>query len=474
MGKAQTTSPADVLSRAGIDLHLEVSGTRIRAGLTAALRESVRSGRLAPGARLPSSRALAEDLGIARSTVTECYTELVEEGWLTAQHGSGTRVAQSAMPHDARGADRPTRPAPRRHGLEPGAADYADFPRKAWMAAARRALTNAPHSAFGYGDPLGRIELRTALVEYLARARGVQTTPERIIVTSGYHHALGIVAQALRSRGATTVAVEGYGLDIYRGVLTDAGLSLPPIPVDRDGARVGELETMPDAGAAVLTPAHQFPTGHALSSERRAAAVDWARRTDAVILEDDYDGEFRYDRKPIGALQSLDPDHVIYLGTASKSVAPALRLGWAAVPAHLLDDVGRAKGRVDTVSALDQLIFTEFLSSGAFDRHVRGRRQSHRHRRDELITALDSPGRETRIVGMPAGLQATLLLPAGTEAWMREAALHQGLQVSGLSEFRHPDLAAADDWGDGLVVNFASISDSAWEGALRSLMRILP
>ena len=273
----------------------------------------------------------------------------------------------------------------------------------------------APPDAFGYGDPLGRMELRTALADYLSRVRGVYAEPERIVICSGFHHGLTLIARALKARGARAVAVEAYGLDLYRALLTDAGLSIPPLPVDEHGARTDDLAGLSGVGAVLLTPAHQFPTGVALSPERRAAAIDWARSTGGLILEDDYDGEFRYDRKPVGALQGLDPDRVVYFGTASKSLAPALRVAWMVVPENLLPDVAAAKGRVEMVSVLDQLTLAEFITSGGFDRHVRSRRQSYRRRRDQLVAALAQSAPDVRVTGMAAGLQAVLELPPGTE-----------------------------------------------------------
>lgn len=445
------------------------------AGLTDALRDAVRSTRLAPGTRLPSTRALAEDLGIARSTVTECYTALIEEGWLTARPGSGTRVAARA-PSRRESPGSPPGAVRRRssQGLEPGAATYAEFPRTAWLAAARRALATAPHSTYGYGDPLGRIELRTALAEYLARTRGVRADPTRTVITSGFHHGLGLLARALRAHGADTVAVEAYGLDIYRAVLDDDGIDTRPLEVDGSGARVDRLSDVPGTAAVLLTPAHQFPSGYALSAERRAGVIDWARRTGGVILEDDYDGEFRYDRRPVGALQGLDPEHVAYFGTASKTVAPALRLAWVVVPARLLTAVAQAKGRVDTVSVLDQLIFAEFIASGAFDRHVRGRRRTYKRRREQLVQTLADVAPAVQVIGMAAGLQALLALPAGTEAGVLHDAERLGLTVSDLAQFRHPAADAPPPWPDALVVNFSNVSDSAWPDALRALCRVLP
>jgi GntR family transcriptional regulator/MocR family aminotransferase len=459
----------------GVDLHLELSGPGLRSGLTDALREAVRSGRLAPGSRLPASRTLAADLGIARSTVTEGYAELVAEGWLTAQQGSGTRVAERAAPRRAAAAPAP--PGRRRptHGLLPGAADFSEFPRTQWLAAARRVLAVAPPDAFGYGDPLGRVELRTALADYLSRVRGVSAEPERIVICSGFHHGLALTARALKARGVRAVAVEAYGLDLYRELLTDAGLSIPPLLVDEHGARTDELASLSGVGAVLLTPAHQFPTGFALSPQRRAAAVDWARTTGGLILEDDYDGEFRYDRKPVGALQGLDPERVVYFGTASKSLAPALRVAWMVVPEHLLPDITAAKGPVETVSVLEQLTLAEFITSGAFDRHVRSRRQSYRRRRDQLVTALAQGAPDVPVTGMAAGLQAVLELPPGTVSRVLQGAARQGLMVSAMAEFRHEALADQHaGTRDALVVNYSAVSDSAWGGALKALCSVMP
>jgi GntR family transcriptional regulator / MocR family aminotransferase len=452
---------AESQTNSGADLHLVLSGTGLRAGLTDALREAVRSGRLTPDTRLPASRTLAADLGVSRSTVTESYAELVAEGWLTARQGSGTRVARRAEPQATAVLPRPPRPI---EALMPGAPDYAEFPRTAWLAAARRALDAAPPSAFGYGDPLGRIELRAALADYLARARGVSADPRHIVICSGFHHGLALVARALRARGARAVAVEAYGLDLYRTLLADAGLHVGSIPVDEHGARVGELR---DVAAVLLTPAHQFPTGVALSPERRAQVLDWARTTGGLILEDDYDGEFRYDRKPVGALAGLDPDRVVYFGTASKSLAPAIRAAWMVTPGHLLPEVAAAKGPVETVSVLDQLTLAEFIRSGTFDRHVRARRQTYRRRREQLIAALARAAPEVRVTGMAAGLQAVLALPPGTEKAALQAASRRGLKISSLGEFH------GGATPDALVVNYSAVSNSAWDGTLDALVAAL-
>ncbi|MDT5064372.1 MAG: GntR family transcriptional regulator / MocR family aminotransferase [Mycobacterium sp.] len=462
-------------SMSGVDLHLDVTGSGLRTGLMDALREAVRTGRLAPGSRLPSSRSLAADLGIARNTVADSYAELIAEGWLTAQQGSGTRVANRSRPRKAAPAPpRPTLSQPR-YGLMPGSPNVADFPRTQWLAAARRALTAAPHDAFGYGDALGRIELRTVLADYLARSRGVFAEPERIVVCSGFHHGLMLIGQVLRVRRVRAVAVESYGYDVYRDLLTGAGLRTPPLYVDEQGARTTDLAHT-NAGAVLMTPAHQYPTGVELCPDRRATAVDWARATGGLILEDDYDGEFRYDRQPVGALQGLDPDRVVYFGSASKSLAPGLRLAWMVLPEELVPEVTAAKGYVEWSSTLDQLTLAEFISSGAYDRHVRSMRLRYRRRRDELIAAVAERAPGIRVTGMSAGLQAVLELPRGTERAVVRAAAEQGLAVSGMADFRYE--GEDSPWRlperDALVVGYAAPSDSAWAGALDALCNVMP
>ncbi|MBQ0891062.1 PLP-dependent aminotransferase family protein [Streptomyces sp. RM72] len=453
----------------GVDLHLEPTGPGLRRGLTDALREAVRTGRLGPGTRLPSSRVLAADLGIARNTVADAYADLVAEGWLTARQGSGTRVAERVAAAPSRtSARRPGGHARPAYDLRPGTPDLASFPRTAWLRAARRAVTAAPHDALGYGDGRGRSELRAALAGYLARVRGVRADPGTLVVCGGVAHGLVVLAGALRARGVHTVAVESYGLHVHRDLLTRAGLRTVPLPVDDRGADTGALT---DEGAVLLTPAHQFPTGVPLHPDRRAAAVAWAHRTGGLILEDDYDGEFRYDRQSVGALQGLDPDRVVYLGTASKSLAPGLRLGWMALPPSLVGDV-----MDDPVSrtpgVLDQLTLAQFLDSGDYDRHVRSARLRYRRRRDALVAALAERAPAVRVTGIAAGLHAVLPLPSGTEQQVLRSAAWHGLAVHGLSMFRHP--AASLPPLDALVVGYGTPPDHAWAGALDALCRALP
>ncbi|MEU9207526.1 PLP-dependent aminotransferase family protein [Streptomyces sp. NPDC048415] len=455
----------------GVDLHVEPTGPGVRKGLTDALREAVRGGRLAPGTRLPSSRSLAADLGIARNTVADAYADLVAEGWLTARQGSGTRVAERTVTRPApesapRGRER-ARPA---YDLVPGSPDLAAFPRTEWLKAARRALTAAPYDALGYGDPRGRPELRTALASYLSRARGVRADPDRIVICSGFADGLTLLGAVLRARALRSLAVESYGLDVHWNLLHRAGLRTTPLPFDDLGTRTDEVRGM---RAVLLTPAHQFPMGVPLHPDRRAAVVDWARRTGGLILEDDYDGEFRYDRQPVGALQGLDPDHVVYLGTASKSLAPALRLGWLVLPPSLAAEVTSLKGGGGwSTGALDQLTLAEFLTSGAYDRHVRAARLRYRRRRDALVAALAARAPEVHATGIAAGLHAVLRLPPGTEQSVVQAAAWQGLALHGLSRYRHPDADMASP--DALVVGYGTPPDHAWSGALDALCRALP
>ncbi|WP_367044424.1 PLP-dependent aminotransferase family protein [Streptomyces sp. Je 1-332] len=460
----------------GVDLHLETGGdathSGVRKGLTDALREAVRGGRLAPGTRLPSSRSLAVDLGVARNTVADAYADLVAEGWLTARQGSGTRVAERAVP-------RPAEPAPHRraagsptYDLMPGTPDLSSFPRAAWLKAARRAMATAPNDALGYGDPRGRVELRTALAGYLSRARGVHTDPDRVVICAGFAQGLRVLGGVLRARGLREVTVESYGLDVHWNLLHRAGLRTRPLPYDELGTSTAELGAG-SAKVALLTPAHQFPTGVPLHPDRRAAAVDWARREGGLILEDDYDGEFRYDRQPVGALQGLDPDRVVYLGTASKSLAPGLRLGWMVLPAPIAAEVVEAKGGSEwACGALDQLTLAEFITSGAYDRHVRGARLRYRRRRDQLVAALAARAPEVRATGIAAGLHAVLELPPGTERSVVQAASWQRLAVQGLASFRHP--AASLPERDALVVGYGTPADHGWSAALDALCRALP
>ena len=452
----------------GVDLHLDLTGTRVRAALESALRDAVSTGRLRPGVRLPSSRALAADLGIARNTVAEAYSQLVAEGWLTAMQGSGTRVAE--RPDTAQSAaPAPEEPTPRsRYDLNPGSPDLSAFPRSAWLAATRRSLGVASYQALGYGDPRGLPELRSALADYVSRARGVHASPERVVICSGFTQGFRLLCEALRARGAGTLAIERYIQPATAEVATACGFRLAALDVDDEGAADEQLGT---ADAALLTPAHQFPIGAPLVAPRRATAVQWALASGGVIIEDDYDGEFRYDRHPLGSLQALAPDRVVYAGTASKTLAPGLRLGWLVLPTDLIDDFVAAKERADrNSSAIDQLTLAEFIASGAYDRHVRRSRLVYRRRRDRLVAALRRRAPRVRISGIAAGLHALLELPGDVrEEDVVASAAERGLSLQGLGEYAH----GAHTHAPALVVGYAKPPEHAVTAAIARLAAVL-
>ncbi|MEV6414738.1 PLP-dependent aminotransferase family protein [Kribbella sp. NPDC051718] len=459
----------------GADLHLDLANRRGRADLVNALHESIRTGRLTPGTRLPSSRQLAKDLGIARNTVADAFGQLVAEGWLTARQGSGTVVADRVLPTSTTAPAHPTSvhsgislPEARkfRYDLTPGSPDVSTFPRSEWLAAARKALPAAPNEAFGYGDPRGRVELRKNLADYLARARGVRADPDRILICSGYVQALNLLTDVLRLQGAQTMSVEEFGYDLHWDVIRSRGVQPKPVPVDEYGVRADLLE----GRAALLTPAHQMPTGVPLAPDRRTKAVEWARETNAILIEDDYDGEFRYDRQPVGALQALDPERVVYTGTASKSLAPALRLAWMVLPEHLMDPVLEVKRTTDLLTAtLDQLVLAEFIASGHYDRHVRRTRQHYRRRRDHLVELLAVRAPGVTVAGISAGLHVLLDVP-GEAADMVARANRQGLLIASLDRYRFPPDPATRQ---ALIVGYGTPPDHSYNGALDLLCQVL-
>ncbi|MEV6848360.1 PLP-dependent aminotransferase family protein [Actinoplanes sp. NPDC051411] len=432
-------------------LDLPAGGPR-RAGLEDALRAAVSGGRLAEGSRLPSSRSLAVQLGLSRNTVADAYAQLVAEGWLVARHGSATRVAA----HGRAPSVTPAGPASAKpaYDLTSGVPDVSAFPRAAWLRAVRQALGDAPHDTLDYPDPLGSLTLREELSAYLGRVRGVRAGPDHIVVCTGTSQAFFLLAKAL---GGGPVAVESHGLRYHRRVLEEGGGRLVPMAVDEDGADVSVLGS---ERGVVLTAAHQFPFGVALSPARRAHALAWARRTGGLVIEDDYDGEFRYDRRPVGALQGLDPEQVAYVGTVSKTLAPGLRLGWIAAPPGLLRGVVRAKLLSGGgAGVFDQLTLAAFIRSGGYDRHIRRSRLRYRRRRDALVRALD--GRAS-VTGVSAGLHA--LVPVDDEDAVVARGARRGLALHGLGTFGTPG---------GLVVGYARPPDHAYAGALRALRALL-
>jgi GntR family transcriptional regulator / MocR family aminotransferase len=465
-----------VLHWANLDLHLDVDldAARLGRSLEDALRAAIRDGRLPSGTRLPASRALAADLGIARNTVADAFGQLVAEGWLSARTGAGTWVTDIAAAPAARAAPAPVSAAPgprraRRYDLHPGVPDLSAFPRREWLAATRRALASSPDQLLSYPDPRGLPPLREALAGYLSRARGVSADPERIVVCAGFMNGLAVLAQVLSARGARAVAVESYGLPEHNAVLANAGLRLAPLPADAHGA-VPDGAALDAAGAALLTPAHQFPLGMTLAPARRRMFAEWAAGTGAVLIEDDYDGEFRYDRHPVGAMQSLAPDHVVYGGTASKALAPGLRLGWLAVPGRLLEEVVTAARLTGGPDAVNQLALAEFITSGGYDRQVRHARLAYRRRRDRLVAALGQAAPLARVTGIAAGLHAVVeLAPGRLEADAIASAERHGVAVPGLGQFD----AGAGQHQPALVVGYATPPPHAYTTAIARLAAAL-
>lgn len=452
---------------AGVDLHLEIDTTGgRRAGLERALRTAIATGRLTPGTALPSTRALSAELGLARGTVSAAYDQLTAEGYLTAVPGSRTRVAETAVPARPPPDAGPAGPGSPTHDLLPGRPDLSTFPAEAWLRSTRRVLAAAPPDVHALGDPRGRPELREALAVYLGRARGVHTDPGRIVVTSGYAQSLGLLTTVLADR---TVAMEEPGHPYHRQIVRNRGLEIIPLPVDDRGARTEPLNL---ADAAVLTPAHQYPWGATLHPDRRRAFTAWARRTGATIVEDDYDGEFRFDRRPVGALQGTAPDHVVYAGTASKTLAPALRLGWLALPAHLVEPVTEAKRLADAhTQSLGQLVLADLIKTHAYDRHIRASRLRYRRRRDLLVETLRDRAPHVRVRGVAAGLHALALLPddgPGEPDIMKRATAH-GLALMPL----HDHWQNTHRRPQGFIIGYSTPLGPAYRPALNALCTAL-
>lgn len=372
------------------------------------LREAVRTGRLRAGQRLPSTRALADDLGVARGTVVTVYEQLAAEGWLEARQGAGTRVAAVPTISASVSGSPPAaaRPSGAWRPLRPGVPDLSRFPRQAWARAVQRSLAEAPTDALGYGEPGGPATARQVLAEYLGRARGIVTDADNLLFTTGLAQGLSLVARVLAARGARQVVLEDPGSPPFCMLLHADGLDAVPVPVDADGL---VTDALPDAAAVLVTPAHQFPLGVALAPQRRHDLIAWTR-AGGLVLEDDYDAEFRYDRRTVKAVQPLAPDAVVHLGSVSKTLAPALRLGWVVVPPRLRDAVLAAKRHHDISSTtLNALAFAELLASGAYDRHLRTLRTHYRRRHERVAAILSDHG--WTLPGVPAGLHLLAIEP---------------------------------------------------------------
>jgi GntR family transcriptional regulator / MocR family aminotransferase len=410
----------------------------LRAQLEDQFRQAIWSGRLDAGDRVPSSRALAAALGLSRGLVTECYAQLQAEGYLVTRGGSATRVARAATRAGQAPSPPPPRPPPLVADFQSGVPDLASAPREDWTWAVREACRGAPNTELGYGDPAGHPRLREVLAAYLRRVRAASASAGQVVICSGMTQGLGLVLRALAHQGLTRVAFEDPGPVAWMTATASwAGLKAVPVPVDDRGVDVTALEAS-RAGAVVLTPAHQWPTGVVLAPERRLALIDWAARKDAVIIEDDYDAEFRYDRDPVGALQGLAPDQVVTLGTVSKSLAPVLRLGWIASPPRLAATLAGVKDLTDRgTPGLDQLALALMIETGRYDRHLRRMRAEYAARRDVLVQALASHAPSVRLTGLAAGFHAVAHLPAGTaEQDVIQEARSRSVGLYGMSTYR--------------------------------------
>ncbi|WP_329056351.1 PLP-dependent aminotransferase family protein [Amycolatopsis sp. NBC_01488] len=445
------------------------SGAGLRSQLEDQLRDAIRAGRLAGGERLPSSRELGRALGLSRGLVQDCYAQLQAEGYLTSRPGSATRVApvaRTAAPPRPSAAERPRHAvADFRHGVP----DLRLAPREDWAWAVREVCRTAPNSAFDYGDPIGDRRLREVLAAYLRRVRAVAATADQVVVCGGMAQALVLVLRALAADGVGTIAVEDPGaVRTTTEQAEAAGLAAVPVPVDEDGVDVAALERS-GARAVLVTPAHQWPTGVVLAGHRRRELLAWARRHDGVVIEDDYDAEFRYDRDPVGSLQGLDPDRVVSLGTVSKSLAPALRLGWLVAPARLLAKLAHGKQVTDRGSpALDQLALALLIESGRYDRHLRRARAEYAARRETLVAALATHAPGLRVTGLAAGFHAILHLPPGAdEERVITRAAERGVGLYGLAPMQSTPSAPR------LVLGFGDTPPRSIEAGIAAIADLL-
>ena len=453
-----------------LDIDRSRPGPPLRARVEAALREAIRDGRLRAGDRLPATRSLAAELRCSRWVIVEAYAQLAAEGWVEGRAGSGTRVR--ARGAGGGGDDRGGAAAQTASWRAPaydfsvGLPDLVGFPRTAWLGAMQRAVRTAPAAELGHPDPSGASALRRELAAYLGRVRGVAAEAEHVIVTHGFTHGFGLICHALRERGHERIALEDPGFPLLHAFARRAGLEPVAAAVDDRGLRVDALRAT-GARAVVVAPAHHFPMGHVLAAERRAELLAWAHDADGLVVEDDYDAEFRYDRRPVGALQALAPQRVIYAGSASKTLAPALRLGWLVCPPRWQRRIANVRWGVDLgVGVLDQLALADLIARGTLDRHLRRTRQRYAARRRALLAAVERELRGASVEGVAAGLHALVHLPAGCdEAAVVARALERGVAVVGLAAFH----AAGPAPGPGLVLGYAQLTEPAIAEGIRRI-----
>ncbi|GAA2757435.1 PLP-dependent aminotransferase family protein [Actinopolymorpha rutila] len=491
------------------DTLLDVEGTGpLHERLTRALRHAIRTGRLGPGSALPPSRALAVDLGCSRWVITQAYEQLVAEGYLTARTGSATVVradapagTPNAAPGTPNGSAGPSGSAGSRpygnrtvqptagpsaqpsgqgqatgpvrasvgtpYDLAPGLPDLREFPRRRWAEAVRTQLSTVSYTDLGYPPPGGTPQLRQVLADYLRRCRGAHPRAGDLLVTAGVTDGVTQLGRLLRAEGHTHIGVEDPGWTRLREALERVGLEPVGIPVDADGLRVDELARDPRVRAVVVTPAHQFPAGVVLGPRRRGALLAWARQADGIVLEDDYDAEFRYDRRPVGTLQGADPDRVALLGSLSKTLSPAIGIGWLLPPGRWAAALRETpEHRTSGPPVIDQLALASFVETGGYDRHLRAARRRYRHRRDALVAALGASLPRCELSGVAAGLHLVLHLEAETSvAAVVARAAARGVRVADLDGYRlRPDPARP-----ALVLGYGNLPDNAVATAVERL-----
>src|SRR5580692_2439209 len=430
--------------------------------LERSLRENIRRGRLPAGTRLPSTRGLAAELGVSRGVVTEAYGQLGAEGYLETRQGASVRVARAVRAAVPRAPARSLLPSFPYH-FHPGLPDLAGFPRDRWLRSLRAALGESPLDAVGYGDPRGVPKLRETLADYLGRVRGAAADPENMLVCTGFMQGFSILCRWLHGQGVEAIAMEDPGWHVHHLIVEQAGLQMIPVPVDEQGLSVRALANT-GARAVLVTPAHQFPTGVVLSRERRAALIEWAEDGERLIVEDDYDAEYSYDRVALGALQGLASERVLYIGSASKRLAPAMRLGWMLLPSWLAWQLITAKAIEDGGSeVVGQLALCDFIERGELDRHVRRMRRRYQTRRDALLRALVRCLPDGTPCGAAAGLFELVELPAGVnEPALLAAAATRGVGMEGLAWHRFTHGGAP-----GLMLGYGNLPEPAIEQGVR-------
>jgi GntR family transcriptional regulator/MocR family aminotransferase len=437
--------------------------------LQSELRTAIRSGRLSAGERLPSSRTLARELGISRGLALECYEQLQAEGYLVTRLGSATRVALSAKPlHE------PSAPTAREPRLavdfRPGVPDLTSFPRRDWLWATGEATREARPADFGYSEPRGSLALRQTLSAYLRRVRGAVAEADNLVICSGFAQGLNLVLRALASLGIRKVGVEDPGDVDNRLIAVRAGLQAVPVQVDEHGVDVDMLAST-GARAVILTPAHQSPTGVVLAPERRHALLKWANDCDSFIVEDDYDAEFRYDRQPIGQIQGLRPERVFGLSSVSKTLAPALRIGWIVCPQHLTETIAKDKHLYDRGSpGIDQLALARLIECGRYDKHLRHMRTLYEGRRRALMDSLSRHAPQVELRGLAAGFHAVAHLPKKlAEKAVVSAALSRSIGLYGMNGYRSSGATQPPQ----LVFGFGHLSESSIERGITAIAHLL-